>query len=130
MTAIARRWRAVQQLEHVDPPVSSDHQAVLMLGGPYPETRNTWVDFVHDLDPLASRWLAWAFEAYRITPRTHGQVTTCGHPEAKLYSWDPVRVTCLSCRFLQDLEIVAPLPSLEVMGDLVPDLSWLRVVGR
>lgn len=127
MLAIEQRWRAVQQLDPIDIDISRDVQAVLMLGGPYPETRNTWLELIDKLDPLAARWLAWAFEAYRITPRTHARKITCGHPQGTLFSLDPQRITCHWCRYLQDLEVVTPLPSLEAMGDLVAELGWLRL---
>ena len=129
MIALTERWRAVQQLDRIDIELDPDTQAMLMLGGPYPETRNTWLELVGDLDPLAARWLAWAFEAYRITPRTHAWRDSCGHPRAENFSHDPQRITCYSCRFLQDLEVVMPMPSLETMGDLVPNLGWLRVIA-
>lgn len=126
MIPFQSRWQRIAAIERVAG-ISQEQQTVIMLGGPYPETRNSWLELVADLDPLAGRWLAWAFEAYRITPRVHAQILNCQHPDARLFDQVPHRVTCLSCRILNDLEVVAPLPSLDAMGDVTLNLEWLRL---
>lgn len=126
MITLEDRWRRIARIELAGP-IDPDVQAVVMLGGPYPETRNSWLRFVSELDPLASRWLSWAFETYRITPRVHAWGLNCQHPDAKLFDVPGDETTCLVCRLLNELEVVPAMPSIEAMGDLYPELDWLRV---
>lgn len=119
MTCLFCSWQILKELEV---PAITEAQTVLQVGGPYPETRANWLRLVRDLDPLAARWLDWAFEAHRITPRIHivqadGQ-HRCFHPEARLLTRDPLVATCAVCRYVDDIDWVQPVPSVFEMGDV------------
>lgn len=132
MTCLVCSWNILQSLDVVG---VTPAQQVLQVGGPYPETRAGWLRLVREIDPLAADWMDYAFEAHRITPRTHamvdGGMASCLHPDARLLTREITAdvVTCRVCRWVHDLEEAIPQPSIWEMGDVQEILGPVVVLG-